>query len=349
MLGVPVGIVAERAVEVVAHAVGLDVGFVIDIESEGIAELVELARLGIMAGADGVDIGRPHQGQVLQDLLSVGIVACRLAVFVEVDALELDGLAVHEEAADRALVTDRVILDFEAAEAHVEAGIFIADAKNELVEIRCLGAPRADLRDAALEGGGVADRALSLEHKRILPVQQLPAEVGDVAFDPETEKAVGEGLVEGGDDAEVPKRRPAGFTGEIDVAFDAADAPEVLTFEIGARAVAVNLQEEVVLAFPDIWTDVIAGKGLGILAVAHFAAVDIDIDTRFRRGEIEIHAPAGPLRRYGELPVVDTAGNNFRQGRRLRILRAEVVGLVGIDGDAIALYLPVSRHPDAVP
>ena len=182
-----------------------------------------------------------------------------------------------------------------------------------------------------------------------VPVDEFEAEVGDVTFDVEAENAAGEVLVEGGDDAEVLQGRIVRLAGEVDVALDAADAPEVLALEEGTRRVAVDFQKKLVLAFADEIADVVAGEGLGILVVAHLPAVDIDIDARFRGGEVEVDTAAGPLRRDAERPVVDTARDDLGKGRRLRILRAEVVGDVGIDGRAVALNFPVAGDLDAVP
>ena len=138
VFGLPGGVVAEGPVQLVAHAVGLDVRLVIDIETEAVAKLVELPRLRVVAGPDGVDIGHLHQFQVLQDVLP-GLVMARVGVvLVHVHTLELDGLSVHEQGLHVAFpILDSG--DFDAAEAHVEAGVFPVDLQEEGVQFRRFG------------------------------------------------------------------------------------------------------------------------------------------------------------------------------------------------------------------
>ena len=87
------------------------------------------------------------------------VVTGKLAVFVEVDSLELDGHAVHKED---------VALDFQTAEAHVEAGVLPSGFEQKAVEFGSLGAPLADARDAK----GL-DRSLSFRNHAAVLVEKL--------------------------------------------------------------------------------------------------------------------------------------------------------------------------------
>ncbi len=141
MLSVPFGMLSERLLAV-AHSVAFDVGLIVHIETQTVAEFVERARLRIVAGADGVHVVLLHHQKASADVVAVGVVARELIVFVHVDALELDGLAIEVED---------VSLDFRAAEPHVEAGVLPFLLEYEGVEFGGLGTPLADRRNHTLE------------------------------------------------------------------------------------------------------------------------------------------------------------------------------------------------------
>ena len=134
MLGIPLRLVSKGLIQRVTHSVRLDIGLVVDIESEAVAEFVEEAGLGVVAGADAVDVERTHQTEVAQYVGPGDVVAGELVVFVEIDSLELDGLTVDEEL---------VAHNLEPAESHVGAGKLVADSQKEGVEIRSFGTPAA--------------------------------------------------------------------------------------------------------------------------------------------------------------------------------------------------------------
>ena len=138
--GKPLYMLCQRTLAV-THSMALQVGFVVYIEAETVAELVESPLLRIMAGADGVDVERTHHLEVLQYLVAGEVVAGKLVVFVKINALELDGLAVHIED---------VALYLEAAEAHVEAGVLPFRLEQQGVEFRGLGSPAAHARNTQI-------------------------------------------------------------------------------------------------------------------------------------------------------------------------------------------------------
>ena len=148
MLCEPFRLVAKGLVQGITHTVAFNVAFVVYVEAKGIAELIELTRLGIVAGADGVDVGLPHEEKVLEDVLLGCIMTGVGVMLMEVHALELDGLAVHEECVDKAAVSVRDLLHLKAAESHVEAGVFPVHPEKEGVQLRSFGAPAANGRDS---------------------------------------------------------------------------------------------------------------------------------------------------------------------------------------------------------
>lgn len=129
--GVPRAAVAQRAREVIAHAVRLDIGLRIDVEAEAVAQLVEEARQRVVARADGVDVGPAHEPEVLQKQLAREVMARPGVVFVVIDPLELHRLPVYEQDAAERLcgVATPGVGDLEAAEAHVETRILPVHAE----------------------------------------------------------------------------------------------------------------------------------------------------------------------------------------------------------------------------
>ena len=158
--GEPLGVVAEGSAlaQVVVHAVRLDIGLIVDVQSVLVAELVETAALGIMGQTDGIDVVLLHQLQVTADQVLGDIVAGKGIVLVGIDALELDGLAVDvEEHVGTALGRELSGgLDLELSEAHVighglhRLSVSI-DGHGQPVQVRMLGRPGPDVRDTALE------------------------------------------------------------------------------------------------------------------------------------------------------------------------------------------------------
>ena len=101
--------------EIVAPAVRLDVGLVVNVKADLVAEFVELPVLWIVAETYRIDIVGLHQLQVLAAKLSRDIMTGSLVMLVDIDALELDRLAVHEE---------KIAPELEPAEADIERNHF---------------------------------------------------------------------------------------------------------------------------------------------------------------------------------------------------------------------------------
>ena len=123
--------------EIVAPAVRLYVGLVVNVKADLVAEFVELPVLWIVAETYRIDIVGLHQFQILAAELSRDIMTGSLVMLVDIDALELDRLAVHEE---------KIAPELEPAEADIERNHFgdlsvAAQGDEEAVEVRSLGRP----------------------------------------------------------------------------------------------------------------------------------------------------------------------------------------------------------------
>ena len=100
----PRGILRQRLL-LVAHAVGLDVRFVDDIEAELVAELQERRVVGVVRRADGIDVRTLHLQQVRADVRGGDVVAVARVVIVAVHSFKKDGPAVVEELPVLHLIT----------------------------------------------------------------------------------------------------------------------------------------------------------------------------------------------------------------------------------------------------
>ena len=339
VLGQPFGLVAQGAFRGIAHGVALDIGLVIHVEAQGVAQFVEFPRLGIVAGADGVDVGLSHEQKVLEDVFLRHIMPGIRIVLVQVHALELHRLSVEQK---------NTVFNFQSSESHMEAGIFPVHLQQQGVQLRFFCAPGADGHDAVRAAGtsrfkGGAGYLLTVR------VQQL---VGAAQRFPgprlQGEQADSQVRRKGRDHAEV-KARIFLFAGKVHVPLQARQAPEILVFQEGSGRIAVDAERQLVLSLPDLIRDAEAGQVLGVFAVANLLAVYINIGAALAAAEVQVHLASFPAGGDGEAAAVQGGREAFRQLRRDRILRAEVVGNVGIDGGAPALHFPVSRHLDSVP
>ncbi len=368
--GQPLGIVAQRAAaaQVVVHAVRLDVGLVVDVDAVLVAQLVEAAVLRVVAQTHGVEVVALHQLEVAAHELLVDVVARALVVLVHVHALELHGLSVDQQHAVGFAVL-RALLQLghlDAAEAHVvgdhlRGAVALLERQQHAVEVGRLGAPRRHVGEGLREAqhGALArsdGRPLAARgHAAARGVEELVAElrrrglravVAHLGLD--AEDAVAVAVVERRAQAEVAHGH-LGLRPEEDVALDAADAPEVLALQIRPRAVAVDDQRQLVLALLQIVVEEVLGGVLRILVVAHLAAVDEDVDARLGAGQVEVDVAPLPPGGNLEGAAVDARGHRLGQLGRLRLVGAEVVLVVGVDGRAEALRLPVARHADVGP
>ena len=264
---------------------------------------------------------------------------------VPVDALELDGHAVDAHLTVDDL--DRPEPDAAALDVDDRA-VFVLQDEHERVEIRRLGGPllRGLHRDAALRAGAFR------RHRAVGVIQRRPDGVARVGFAgrvPERradmQHGVGVIAIEVGRHDEVgnANRRLAV---ENHVAVDAAQAPRVLVFEVGAVAVAQHTNGDRVLAGPDVPRDLELGREPAALAVADFDAVDPQVQRGIDALEREKYPAAGPFVRDRErAPIAARLVLLGHEGR----VRLERPADILVDRLPVAAQLPVARHVDLVP
>ena len=357
-LGGEVARIAGRA----APAVALNIGLAAHVETVFVAEFVEAALLRVMAGADGVDVVLLHQFEVAPHQLLRHDVPGVGGVLVDVDALDHHALAVDEEV--RALHTG-------GAETDARAGVFglaILAGQGEQggVEHRLLGAPGPHVRDDVVEidhlsvgelcGGGDRFGLLLAPDFTSFRIEQGQGDAGPAGtaaggseLDAEVQHAVAQVLAQGGFDNQVADQQLR-TGGQVDVALDAADAPEVLALIIAARTPAVDFHRQEVLAVLEVGGQVELRGVLGILGVADLPAVEVEDEPGLHTAQLDEDLTAPPGGRKSEFHAVEAARNDVREDRLLAAaVGRPLEGGIDVDGGAVALELPVGGNGDPAP
>jgi len=115
---------------------GFDVGFVNDIDSVFVAELVPQRVVGIMGRADGIDVMLLHETKILLHRLSTDRMASHGVVFMAIHTFDQNRLSVKEKLP---------VLDFDLPKPDANAFSFddlpllILEYENERVEIWLFG------------------------------------------------------------------------------------------------------------------------------------------------------------------------------------------------------------------
>ena len=133
--------------------------------------------------------------------------------------------------------------------------------------------------------------------------------------------------------------------------FYARKAPEILTLQKAAIAPPVDFKGKGVLPIFEGIGNVKFRRQFGALAVAHFLSIDPHKKSGLHGTKVQGDLLSAPRLGYFEIPDIaahriPSIGNVRRIGRFLPIER---VGVVGIDGGAKALQLPIGGHGDLVP
>ena len=128
---------------------------------------------------------------------------------------------------------------------------------------------------------------------------------------------------------------------------NASEPPEVLPFQVGTVRPTLNLHRDVVFPWADDFAYIKFNRGLRALVVAHLFSVDPNAHAASNRSETQDHTPSDPIRRYLEATLV--APKRVVFARNMRRIRGKRVGNVQIDGNPIAVKLPVRGHRHEIP
>ena len=311
-------------------AVALDVRLVNDVQAVAVAQLVEVAVVGVVAGAHGVDVHALHVPHVPLHQLAGHHAAAVAVELMPVHAVEDDALAV--EAHDP-------VDHLEGAEAHLRPADLadqprpVGQGDGQLIQHGRLHRPQGHA--GGVGGNGHLRRGgTGLVHNHpALGVRQRHADaaLGTVQLHLRHQRGAGVVLRQGRVDENVRQMHP-GLQGQGNAAVDAAEAPEVLILHPGAGAALEDPRRDAVLARMDEGGHVEAVGGEAVLGIAHEAAVDVQGHGGLHRAEGQHDAPAMHVR-LGQVKAAD-GGNGgvvgFADLGRDEGLPA-VPGILGVD------------------
>ena len=251
----------------VAHSVALDISLGDEVDAVLVAEFVPAIGVRIMAGTHSVYVELLHYLDVLNHTRLGHCIALVGVKLVAVCALEEDRLAVDEHLR---------VADLDFAEAHLDRDGLAAGACIQGIEVRGLGRPFERVLDFHRDAAAIGACACHF------PAGGIPETEGDLnlALGEKLNGQVGVAvsLVEVHAHAYILNALLLPCI-EVAVASHAAQAEEVLVFEVGSVAPAENLEgEEILLARLDVLGDVELGLKLAVLAVADELAVDPEVN-----------------------------------------------------------------------
>ena len=329
----------------VAHAVGFDVSLIHHIQAILVAQGEPARIIGIVAGADGIDIQFLHDPDVPDHLGLGDHIAAGGAQFMPVHALDEDGLAVHFE-----LVAD----DFHGTETEVDTralghSLLGGSLDLERVQAGGFGAPQ----------GRIPDRACILDH----PLGRLEAGFGEDL----PSGGIQDFQIHGSDapsDFQGHFQAAVGPSGHMDIlqallltgidlhaAGDAGETPEILVLQIRAVAPAEDLEGDGILTGLDELRQVEAGFQLAVLAVADHLSVHPHADVGRGRTNHQADLLPDPGAVHGEGPAVlaHIVVLQGRIGRIVLVMAAPGIADVHVHRVAEALEVPQAGDRDFVP
>ena len=339
-----------------------EVGFSENVETVFIADLVETRIVGVVRGADGVDVVTLHQDDVLKH--GVGCEgASEVAVeFMAVHAADHDDFAVDEEVA---------VFEFDFTEPDLEGddlrdGAFgILEGEEERVEVRRFRGPLQGVldvggkcddfgvfifyaeiggefclcQDACGEGGTVRGEKFGF-HSAFCGFDGNVADCdvnGELTvFVCAVESRFCEDVVECG----------SGKRGEGDFAEDAAEPPHILVLKIAGVGPLDDLNGDFVWTDSDEFGNVEFGDDAASFAHSGESAVDPDIEEGIDAAEGEDDLAVIPV--FGNFEFTDVASGGVFRGDERRV-EGEGVLNVGVMGMPVAFHLPVGGNDDLFP
>ena len=311
------------------HAVHLDVGLVDDVEAQLVAQLVEAGGVGVVAGADGVDVVLLHQRQVAQHLVEGDGKAVDGRGIVAVRAAELDL---------RAVELDDLVFDGDGAQADAGGDLLLVGQQRQLVEVGGLGVPQVRVGDVDCDGvvfrdAGGDGRALIGEH------------ITHVGLAGHVQRNADAGVAAGdvGDDGEVA-HVVFGALEQVDVAEDAAHAQLVLILGIGAAGPLEHQHVDAVVAVEEVLCDVELAGGVRHAGKAHVGAVDPDEVGGVHALKVQVIGAALALAQR-EVALVHGAG--VVVGHKGRVV-GDGVAHVGVLVGVVPIGLPDGGHRHAL-
>ena len=317
------------------HAVALQVSLADQVEAVVVAHAGEQRRVGIVAGADGVDVVLFHQHQVSQHMVFVHRRAHHRVAVVAVDAPELHLLAVD---------VHHLVGYVDLPHAHEFNDVLAGIAQLQCIQARVFRVPQLDIVqvdvEPALVGAttghrvtlgivqAVVDRVLL---RRFAPQLQIHMHVRRAQI-----------RTEDGAHKVVPNV-PGLPAQQVHVTEDAGGAELVLVLQVRAVAPLQHQHRDHIITGMHQAGDIEFAGGVGYLAVAHKAPVDPHVEAGIHTLEHQ-RAGAGHIL-HPEVAHVQPAGVLRRHIGRIEGNR---IAHVGVLIAVVAVHLPHRGHRDGL-
>ena len=298
----PKWVVAQRAVQVVSHAMRLNVGFIDHVKSITVAQGIPIRVVRVMGSTNGVEVVRLEgldvrlHGGAVHHMSSFGV------VLVSVDPFDENGASIDQ---------DQAVFNSNIPEPHLQFGgldgapFGVQKFDGQVVQLRGFGCPSIHIGMVAVPSDGCRVSRCDLDWQRHLfhevaiaaelalqgPFEVRGSLMGNVhahgqrtcsvvAFEICVHHHIGEvGLGQG--------LKPY-------VALDPRDAPEVLAFEKAAIAPSVDFQRQGILPFFQGMGDVEFSGQLGALRVSNSLPVHPHKTRGFDGAQMQDHVLVSP-------------------------------------------------------
>ncbi|MPM74512.1 hypothetical protein SDC9_121500 [bioreactor metagenome] len=347
------------------EGVAFDVGLVPDVESVLIAEIVEFRGIGIVAGADGVDVELLHQLQVALDMSAAYGSSGMRRAFVAVHAGDQHRLAVDQQLPFR---------NFHPPEADFDRGVIhlftVGSLKRDAQRIKLgrFGAPLPDLRNGHFDGAAGFPAAMVMmvagcfvqcggggkfPHQFfavVKPGHEAPrhrhgARPGQGGDGGDFEPPGGIVVVQRGDGEKV-RQRIARHADEINVAHDAAVPPLILILKVTAVRPFEHQNAQLIVAVGQKRGEIEFGRIARAFGETYRMTVQADLKIAFHAVEVNPNPAVAPGLRQPERTPVEAGWIAFRHRRRQFGKRHPDIGIVRV---VVTLQGPRSGNRNRAP
>ena len=325
--------------------VAFQVRLIHHVDAALVAQMIPRCLIGVMAGADSIDMIAAEGLHGPLHILHADGTACAGIPFVTVDPVNHQPLTVEEHDP---------VLQFKPPETDVVGDLFqnfpgrIGQGQNRVIEIWRFVAPTLDIGEGKFRAYmvlSVKGQHHSLVHQALNGTVECYIFRFTAEEQTDFQLAGGAVLQKRGFQPQVVHIR-GGLGVEKHAAEDAAEPEKVLILQPACTAVLIDLHAQAVPGFPDVGSQVKVRGGEAVLGVANEVAVEPDIERLLHTLKGNAHPlpqqsrlqiePAYIAAYMGVLPV-DFRGTKFR---------VAIPGVQGVDvlNFTIALQLHMSGH-----
>ena len=273
----PCGVLTHILVGI-SVAMALLVCLVHDIHAITVAELIEILAVGVVTGAQEVDVGLLHQSDVFLVCSVVHISSCPGMMVMAVHTSQLNVLAVHLEHLSHtfhSLHSEMIV------EVFRYIAFIVKKLDTERIEVRLGSRPQAWIVDGVFKQSGDSISDSYIPHSAL---NVCSVDVQAYAHASRRFASHVAYLHIGGDRGlgvvgirlclhSIVGNMHKGAHPQLHRTEDSAQPPHILVFEIAAVAPAVYLNSKTVLSPVQIIRDVKLGRRHGVLAIPHPLAV----------------------------------------------------------------------------